>query len=91
MNHGYLDEDDITLTIPEGYVIEARPKDVSMEYPFATFSSTLQVVGNTIHVKNRLLKRSGTFDKSLFPQLAEFFSTVSNAYSQKIVLKKGKQ
>ena len=88
---GYLDEDDITLTIPEGYVIEARPKDVSMEYPFATFSSTLQVVGNTIHVKNRLLKRSGTFDKSLFPQLAEFFSTVSNAYSQKIVLKKGKQ
>ena len=88
MNHGYLDEDDITLTIPEGYVIEARPKDVSMEYPFATFSSTLQVVGNTIHVKNRLLKRSGTFDKSLFPQLAEFFSTVSNAYSQKIVLKK---
>ena len=62
-----------------------------MEYPFATFSSTLQVVGNTIHVKNRLLKRSGTFDKSLFPQLAEFFSTVSNAYSQKIVLKKGKQ
>lgn len=89
MNHGYLDEDDITLTIPEGYVIEARPKDVSMEYPFATFSSTLQVVGNTIHVKNRLLKRSGTFDKSLFPQLAEFFSTVSNAYSQKIVLKKG--
>ena len=75
---GYLDEDDITLTIPEGYVIEARPKDVSMEYPFATFSSTLQVVGNTIHVKNRLLKRSGTFDKSLFPQLAEFFSTVSN-------------
>ena len=88
IDNGYLDEDDITLTIPEGYAIEARPKDVSIEYPFATFSSTLQVAGNTIHVKNRLLTRSGTFDKSLFPQLAEFFTTVSSTYSQKIVLKK---
>ena len=88
INNGYLDEDDITLTIPDGYVVEARPKDVNIEYPFAVFSFTLQVDGNSIHVKNRLLKRSGTFDKSLFPQLAEFFRTVSNTYSQKIVLKK---
>jgi hypothetical protein len=88
INNGYLDEDDITLTIPDGYVVEARPKDVNIEYPFAVFSFTLQVDGNSIHVKNRLLKRSGIFDKSLFPQLAEFFRTVSNTYSQKIVLKK---
>ena len=88
INHGYLDEDDITLTIPEGYVVEARPKNVSIEHPFATFSFTLQVDGNTIHAKNRLLKRSGTFDKSLFPQLFEFFRTISNTYNQKIVLKK---
>ena len=88
INRGYLDEDDITLTIPDGYVVEARPKNVSIEYPFATFSFSLQVDGKNIHVKNRLLKRSGTFDKSMFPKLAEFFRTVSNTYSQKIVLKK---
>lgn len=85
---GYLDEDDITLTIPEGYTIEARPKDVSIEQPFASFSFTLQRDDNTIHIKNRLLMKSGTFDKSLFPQLTEFLGIIDNIYNQKIVLKK---
>lgn len=85
---GYLDVDDITLTIPEGYVVEARPKDVSIEYPFATFTFSLQVEGNTIHVCNRLLRHSGTYDKALFSQLSEFYRTISNTYNQKIVLKK---
>ena len=85
---GYLDVDDITMTIPEGYVVEARPKDVSIEYPFATFTFSLQVEGNTIHVCNRLLRHSGTYDKSLFSQLSEFYRTISNTYNQKIVLKK---
>jgi transglutaminase-like putative cysteine protease len=85
--HGYSDEDDITMTIPDGYVVEARPKDVHIEYPFATFTFTMQVDGNTIRVRNRLLRRSGSYDKALFPQLSEFYRTVSNTYKQKIVLK----
>ncbi len=85
---GYMDVDDITLTIPEGYVVEARPKDVHIEQPFAAFTFSLQVDGNTIHVRNRLLRRSGAYDKALFPQLSEFYRTVSNTYNQKIVLRK---
>lgn len=87
--NGYLDEDEITLTIPEGYVVESRPKDVRIEQPFATFTFSLQVEGNTIRVRNRLLRHAGAYDKALFPQLSEFYRTLSNTYSQKIVLKKG--
>ena len=85
---GYLDEDDITLTIPDGYSIEASPKDVILEQPFATFSFTLKLKGNTLHIKNRLLRKSGRYDKSLYPQLQEFYRTISKTYNQKIVLKK---
>ena len=85
---GYLDEDDITLTIPDGYSIEASPKDVVLEQPFATFSFTLKLKGNTLHIKNRLLRKSGRYDKSLYPQLQEFYRTISKTYNQKIVLKK---
>ena len=85
---GYLDEDDITLTIPEGYSIEARPKEISLEEPFASFSFSLQADGRDIRIKNRLLMRSGAYDKSLYPQLAEFFRTINSIYHQKIVLKK---
>jgi hypothetical protein len=85
---GYQDEDDITLTIPEGYTIEACPKDINIEQPFASFSFSIKRNDKTIHVKNRLLMKSGTFDKSLFPQLTEFLQSISNIYHQKIILKK---
>lgn len=85
---GYLDEDDITITLPEGYSIEAHPHNVSIEQPFASFSFILQVDDKVIRLKNRLLMRSGAFDKSLYPQLKGFLGTINNVYNQKIVLKK---
>lgn len=85
---GYLDKDDITIVIPEDYDIESRPKDVRIEQPFASFSFTMQEDGREIHVRNRLLMKSGAFDKSLYPLLTEFIKTVSSTYNQKIVLKR---
>ena len=85
---GYLDTDDITITIPEGYAIEAGPKGVSIEQPFASFSFSIQADGNTIHIKNRLLMKSGTFPKSQYAQLADFIRSINSAYNQKVVLKK---
>ncbi|MBO4464326.1 MAG: DUF3858 domain-containing protein [Prevotella sp.] len=84
---GYLDRDEITLTIPEGYDIEARPNDISIEHPFGRFSFTIRSEGNEIHIQNSLLMKSGTYDKSLYPQFIEFIKTVSSIYSQKVVLK----
>ena len=86
---GYLDNDDITLTIPEGYDIEACPKDMTIEHPFATFSFTITREGNELHIHNSLLMKSGTYDKQLYPQLITFMKTVNGIYSQKIVLKQG--
>ena len=85
---GYLDTDDITITIPEGYAIEASPKGVSIEQPFASFSFSIQADDNTIHIKNRLLMKSGTFHKSQYPKLADFIRSINSAYNQKVVLKK---
>lgn len=44
--------------------------------------------GSELHIQNRLLMRSGTYDKSQYPQLIDFMKTVNRIYSQKIVLKK---
>ena len=85
---GYIDEDDITLVIPEGYQIEAIPKDVQIEKPFASFTFSIHADGREVRVRNRLLMKSGSHDKTLYPQLAEFIKTVSNVYGQKIVLRK---
>lgn len=85
---GYCDEDDITISIPEGYEIEAMPKNVQIEQPFGSFSFNMQVEEGQVHIKNRLLMKSGTFPKSLFPGFTDFIRTISGIYSQKVVLKK---
>ena len=72
---GYLDQDEITLIIPEGYDVEARPKDMTVEQPFGRFSFTMQREGNELHIQNSLLMRSGTYDKQLYPQFIEFMKT----------------
>lgn len=85
---GYLDEDNITITIPEGYEIEAIPKDVHLKEPFGEFNFSYTVSDNQIIVSNRLLIKSGTYDKNLFPQLTEYIKNVGNTYRQKMVLKR---
>lgn len=84
---GYLDTDDITISIPEGYAIESYPKDVNIEQPFASFSFSIQADGQEIHIKNRLLMKSGIFPKSQYPQLVDFIRSINSIYNQKVVLK----
>ena len=85
---GYLDEDCITIRIPEGYEIEAIPKEISLKEPFGEFNLSYTVSDNQITVNNRLLIKSGTYDKVLFPQLTEYIKNVGNTYRQKMVLKR---
>ena len=88
LESGYLDKDEITLTIPEGYEIEAMPKDQAVEQPFGTFSFTVKRDGSEVRIQNSLLMKSGTYDKSQYPQFIDFMKKISGIYSQKIVLKK---
>jgi len=86
LESGYLDEDEITLAIPEGYDIEACPKDTVLEQPFGRFSFTIRREGNKIHIHSCLLMKSGTYDKALYPQFVDFIKTISSVYGQKVVL-----
>ena len=88
LNMGYMDVDDISIHIPDGYEVEAKPKDMHVESVFGTFSFTLQEESQNVHVSIRLLMKSGTFPKALFPELASFIRTISASYNQKVVLKR---
>ncbi len=85
---GYMDVDDISIHIPDGYEVEAKPKDMHVESVFGTFSFTLREESQNVHVSIRLLMKSGTFPKALFPELASFIRTISASYNQKVVLKR---
>lgn len=85
---GYCDEDEIIITLPEGSVIEATPSDVIINESFASFHSIIKRKGSQIIITNRLLVKSGTYDKSSYSRFIEFMKRVNTAYGQKVVLKK---
>lgn len=85
---GYCDEDEIIITLPEGSEIEATPSDVIINEPFASFHSIIKRKGSQIIITNRLLVKSGTYDKSSYSRFIEFMKRVNTAYGQKVVLKK---
>lgn len=85
---GYCDEDEIIITLPEGSEIEATPSDVIINESFASFHSIIKRKGSQIIITNRLLVKSGTYDKSSYSRFIEFMKIVNTAYGQKVVLKK---
>lgn len=85
---GYCDEDEIIINLPEGSEIEATPSDVIINESFASFHSIIKRKGSQIIITNRLLVKSGTFDKSSYSRFIEFMKKVNTAYGQKVVLKK---
>lgn len=84
---GHLNNDDITFYIPDGYTIETLPENLSIELPFGAFEFSVESHDRTIHITNRLLMKSGSFDKSLIMMLNKFIQDIQNTYHQKIVLK----
>lgn len=86
---GYLDEDSISIRLPEGYAVEARPQNVTIEKPFGTFSLRLSADDDgTLHVNYRLLVRAGSYGKAQYNEFVEFIKSVASAYGQKVVLRK---
>lgn len=85
---GYLDSDTIIINIPDGYHVEALPPSIDMQSDFGSFSFGISQEGNIIKVHNRLLVKSGRFDKSKYEELRSFRNVVSKMYRQKVVVVK---
>ncbi len=85
---GYCDEEEITIQIPEGYVVESLPASVREELPFATFSSDISEGERNISIKNRLKVNAGSYEKEYYTDLVEFAKRTLSIYKKKIVIKK---
>ncbi len=87
---GYQDKDEIAIALPEGYTIEAMPKDGMIDTSFGKYSYRLKVDkdGRQVTIRYRLLLKSGIYDKAQYHEFVTFINQVASGYAQKIVLKK---
>ena len=86
---GFQDEDEVSITLPEGFRIEALPADVAIEKPFGTFRLHVAEEDGRLVARYRMLVKSGTYDKALYADFVAFIRSVAKAYAQKVVLYKG--
>jgi len=56
IDKGYCDTDSLTLHLPEGYVVEALPKSVTIENRFGKVAFEALCSGDRLHIRIRLLR-----------------------------------
>ncbi|MFZ1801108.1 MAG: DUF3857 domain-containing protein [Chitinophagaceae bacterium] len=80
--------DSIELTIPDGFIAEAKPKDVQLSSKFGSYSMTILITGNKINLVRNYTRVSGIFPASDFKELAEFNNKVYKADRGQVVMVK---
>jgi transglutaminase-like putative cysteine protease len=88
INRGYLDEDEITYTLPESLHITTKLLDINLDKPFGKYKANMQVVGNKLVYKRSLQFNDGTYSKETYADLVDFYQTVYEADNYTLTMEK---
>ncbi|MCM1502353.1 MAG: transglutaminase-like domain-containing protein [Bacteroidales bacterium] len=86
IDRGSAIADTVRINIPEGFVVEFIPEDISIESDFGKFSSKIESSDSSIRIVQSLEFIRGNFPKESYTGYREFAKSVSKAYDSKIVL-----
>lgn len=85
----YRDIDSVSIALPEGYSLEAMPKDVQLTTKFGTYSVSYKVDGTHLYMIRTHENRVSTFPASDYTELVSFFDAMYKAdRSQFVFVKK---
>lgn len=86
---GFYDVDEITITLPEGYSIEARPENVSVSDKFGEYKAEYELKGTGQMVYRRtLLLNEGSYTSDEYENYRLFAEKISRNDNAKVVLVK---
>lgn len=86
IDYGYCDEEDIEISLPEGYRMESMPTDRQLENKFASFKLTFKQEGKKVHAIFHLVMHAGTYKASEYEEFVKTKNSIVNAYRQQVVL-----
>lgn len=86
---GYTNEDEIEITIPEGFVVEAKPNGLEQDTEFGSYKIEFTTLSATkILCKRKLVLKKGIYDKSKYENYRKFLETIAKTDNSKVVLAK---
>jgi len=88
INRGYLDSDEITYTLPDGYTVTSKPLTLTMNKPFGKYSVSMDIVGNKLIYKRLIQINDGIYDKDQYTDLVDFYQAVYDADNYSLTMEK---
>jgi hypothetical protein len=87
VDRGYYDYDEVIVTLPPGYVIEAQPDNFELKDKFGHYKTEYKVLSeNSIQYKRTCQMNAGFYDKSEYDNFRKFKENISRMDNAKIVL-----
>lgn len=84
----YTDIDTSSITIPDGYTMEAIPAEIDLHTKFGNYQARVKLEGNTISYIRHFECFTGTFPAADYEALRQFYDKVYKADRSKVVLVK---
>jgi hypothetical protein len=80
----------LSLTLPEGYVVQELPKSFTLDLSRdgGQFRRVAQVEGNTLQFMSQVTIRKPRFDPIEYKSLREFYDRIVAAHAEQVVLKR---
>jgi hypothetical protein len=84
----YTDIDSVEIELPDGYIAESIPADVSLKTPFGTYKSNTTFNPGKILYVRQVQRNSGYYPATDAVLLAEFYDTIYKTDRARVVLVK---
>lgn len=89
INDGYTDEDEIVYTLPsDNYHTEKMPLNFAINKPFGHYKATMELKGNRLIYHRKIQLLAGTYSKTMYNDLVEFYQKVGDADAYSVALVK---
>lgn len=87
MERGFTNEGEIEITIPDGYIIEAKPNGIVQETEFGYYKIEFNILSpSKILCKRKLVVKKGLYDKSKYESYRKFREIIAKTDNSKIVI-----
>ena len=88
VSRGFFDSDEIIITIPEGYFIDAKPENFQLNEKFGQYKIEIVVVNNQVIYKRTFTLNQGFYEKTDYEDFRKFIEQIARNDNAKIVLAK---
>ncbi len=86
---GYTDEDEFIIQLPEGYILNELPENVTINSDFGTYNMTMEKLNDTeLRYTRKIQIYRGFYDKDLYGDYRNFRRSIKKTDNLKLVLKK---